>query len=66
MAAQVMPPATAWKQERWDIREVPRFWPPSPRPEFSPEELEYKREQRKLGDEYFQQEGLEVGQSTSH
>ncbi|KAK8122174.1 hypothetical protein PG984_010844 [Apiospora sp. TS-2023a] len=25
--AQVMPPVTAWEQERWDIREVPRFFP---------------------------------------
>ncbi|KAK8086179.1 hypothetical protein PG994_001153 [Apiospora phragmitis] len=29
--AQVMPPVTAWEQERWDIREVPRFYPPPPK-----------------------------------
>ncbi|KAM3499980.1 hypothetical protein MY10362_006806 [Beauveria mimosiformis] len=28
-AALVMPPATACVQERWDMRQVPRFWPPS-------------------------------------
>ncbi|KAL2802028.1 hypothetical protein BJX63DRAFT_416035 [Aspergillus granulosus] len=28
--ARVMPPATAWAQERWDIQRVPRFFPPSP------------------------------------
>ncbi|KAI1812915.1 hypothetical protein GGS20DRAFT_587017 [Poronia punctata] len=26
-AAKTMPPVTAWKQERWDIREIPRFEP---------------------------------------
>ncbi|WYZ39454.1 hypothetical protein EsH8_III_001368 [Colletotrichum jinshuiense] len=28
--AKVMPPAVAWEQERWDIREVLRFYPPEP------------------------------------
>ncbi|XWW97886.1 hypothetical protein V2A60_005882 [Cordyceps javanica] len=27
-AARLMPPATAWVQERWDIRDVPLFEPP--------------------------------------
>ncbi|WYZ36155.1 hypothetical protein EsH8_XI_000038 [Colletotrichum jinshuiense] len=41
--AQVMPPATSWAQERWDIQDVPR----PPEPEFDdPEELsEYDKEQ---------------------
>lgn len=34
--ANVMPPVTAWEQERWDIRKVPRFEPPE---ETDPEEL---------------------------
>ncbi|KAL2867618.1 uncharacterized protein BJX67DRAFT_380965 [Aspergillus lucknowensis] len=32
---KVMAPATEWNQERWDIQEVPRFYPPEP--EFDPE-----------------------------
>ncbi|KAK3393389.1 hypothetical protein B0H63DRAFT_406578 [Podospora didyma] len=38
--ARVMPPATAWEQERWDIRRVPRF--ESPEPELDPEKLQYE------------------------
>ncbi|KAF6794994.1 hypothetical protein CMUS01_15970, partial [Colletotrichum musicola] len=52
-AARVMPPATAWAQERWDIRGVPRFYPPEP--EFDPEEdPEYAREQQRLMKEYLE------------
>ncbi|KAL2872834.1 uncharacterized protein BJX67DRAFT_340528 [Aspergillus lucknowensis] len=61
--AQAMPPATAWKQERWDIRELPRFYPLEPEfdPELSPEELEYERERKRLLREYLQLHGFEVG-----
>ncbi|KAH6631491.1 hypothetical protein F5144DRAFT_620575 [Chaetomium tenue] len=46
---RVMPPATAWVQERWDVREVPRFFPPEP--EFDPEDPEYERElERRMGE----------------
>lgn len=34
VVAQVMPPATSWVQERWDIQDVPR----PPEPELDPEE----------------------------
>ena len=37
--AQVMPPATAWEQERWDISEMPRFYPSESDFEIDPEEL---------------------------
>lgn len=40
--ARVMPPATAWVQERWNMREVPRFFPPEP--EFDPEDPEHEAE----------------------
>ncbi|KAI0383312.1 hypothetical protein F5Y04DRAFT_32606 [Hypomontagnella monticulosa] len=36
--AEVMPPVTAWAQERWDIRPVPDFFPP-----YEPEDPEYER-----------------------
>ncbi|KAK4236855.1 hypothetical protein C8A03DRAFT_35238 [Achaetomium macrosporum] len=36
--AKVMPPATAWVQERWYIRDLPRFLPPEP--ETDPEDME--------------------------
>ncbi|KAK4153828.1 hypothetical protein C8A00DRAFT_33440 [Chaetomidium leptoderma] len=58
--AQVMPPATAWEQERWDIRAVPRFY--APEPELDPEELEYDQEQQRLREEYLQFHGFEVGE----
>ncbi|GJC90777.1 hypothetical protein ColLi_13615 [Colletotrichum liriopes] len=58
--AQVMPPATAWEQERWDIREVPRFYPPEP--ELDPKELEYEQEQQRRLEEYLQFHGFEVGE----
>ncbi|KAK2758516.1 hypothetical protein CKAH01_05564 [Colletotrichum kahawae] len=39
--AQVMPPATAWVKERWEIR----FMPPPPKPEYDSGELsEYQKE----------------------
>ncbi|KAK2028035.1 hypothetical protein LX32DRAFT_640424 [Colletotrichum zoysiae] len=38
--AQVMPPATAWVQERWEIR----FFPPPPEPEYDSELSEYQKE----------------------
>ncbi|KAM3510978.1 hypothetical protein MY11210_005377 [Beauveria gryllotalpidicola] len=47
-AALVMPPATAWVQERWDIRQVPRFWPPSSEEEGEGPEWEEELEQRRL------------------
>lgn len=56
----VMPPATAWDQERWDIREVPRFYPPEP--ELDPEEPEYEQEQRRRLEEYLQFHGFEVSE----
>ncbi|KAJ0302389.1 hypothetical protein Brms1b_012049 [Colletotrichum noveboracense] len=41
VVAQVMPPATAWVQERWEIR----FMPPPPKPEYDSGELpEYQKE----------------------
>ncbi|KAI1169594.1 hypothetical protein F4777DRAFT_584757 [Nemania sp. FL0916] len=51
--AQVMPPAAAWEQERWDIVEVPRFYPPEP--EWDPEiPIEVQKEERRLLEEYIQ------------
>ncbi|KAH8196445.1 hypothetical protein TruAng_009377 [Truncatella angustata] len=59
--AQVMPPATAWEQERWDIREVPRFYPREP--EWDPElPVEYQKEQKRLMEEYLQFHGFKVGE----
>lgn len=59
--AQVMPPATAWEQERWDIRELPRFYPAEP--EWDPElPVEYQKEQQRLKEEYLQFHGFEVGE----
>ena len=52
--AKVMPPVTAWVQERWDIREVPRFHPPR---EIDPEDIEYEKQmQEDLGEEYLSPE----------
>ncbi len=46
--AKVMPPVTAWVQERWDICDVPRFHAPW---EMDPEDVEYeKRRQEFLAD----------------
>lgn len=59
--AHVMPPATAWEQERWDIQEVPRFYPAEP--EWDPElPVEYQQEQQRLKEEYPQFHGFEVGE----
>ena len=54
--AQVMPPATTWEQERWDIRDVPFFDPFEDEydPELTPEQLEEEKEQRRLQKEYSQ------------
>ncbi|KAK4038075.1 hypothetical protein C8A01DRAFT_48252 [Parachaetomium inaequale] len=61
--ARVMPPATAWAQERWDIREVPRFYPPDP--EFdSEEDPEYEEEQERLKKEYLEFHGFEVDEGS--
>ncbi|KAF9873209.1 hypothetical protein CkaCkLH20_09372 [Colletotrichum karsti] len=60
--AQVMPPATAWEQERWDIRGVPRFFPPEP--DVDPEYPEYELEQRRALDEYLQMHGFKVGETS--
>lgn len=46
-----MPPVTAWEQERWDIREVPRFYPPQ---EWDPEELELEQTLKEYRDELLQ------------
>ncbi|KAH6856898.1 hypothetical protein B0I37DRAFT_318739 [Chaetomium sp. MPI-CAGE-AT-0009] len=58
--AKVMPPATAWVQERWNMRELPRF--DSPEPEFDPEDPEYEKELRKRRDEFFQ--AFEAGETS--
>jgi hypothetical protein len=61
--AQVMPPAAACEQERWDIREVPRFYPPEP--EGDPEDIAWEQEKKRLLEEpgYLQFHGFEpVGQ----
>ncbi|KAK3902811.1 hypothetical protein C8A05DRAFT_43833 [Staphylotrichum tortipilum] len=47
--ARVMPPAMAWYQKRWDIRPVPRFFPPQP--ERDPEELAHEEEQQERMEE---------------
>jgi hypothetical protein len=47
--ARVMPPATAWVQERWNIEEVPRVYPPEP----DIEDLEYETTLQRLRDEFF-------------
>ncbi|KAL3425259.1 hypothetical protein PVAG01_02050 [Phlyctema vagabunda] len=60
--AQVMPPVTAWEQERWDIRGVPRFYPPDP--ELDPEELAEEQEHQRLRDEYLQSHGFNVGEGS--
>ncbi|KAK3292138.1 uncharacterized protein B0H64DRAFT_419499 [Chaetomium fimeti] len=49
--AKVMPPATAWAQERWDMRGVPRVYPPEP--DINLEDPEYKIELRKMRDGFF-------------
>lgn len=49
--AKVMPPVTAWEQERWDIRQVPRFYPPE---EIDPEDVEYEQELQKFREELLQ------------
>lgn len=54
--ARVMPPATAWVQERWYIQDVPR----TPEPEDDPEELsEYDKEQERLTKLFFKARGLD-------
>ncbi|KAK8051639.1 hypothetical protein PG993_003024 [Apiospora rasikravindrae] len=55
--ARVMPPATAWVQERWDIQEIPRFLPPEP--EMSPEEAEEWERQKRLTRDFLRANGLE-------
>lgn len=53
--AQVMPPATSWIQERWDVQDVPR----PPEPDFDPEELsEYDREQERRTRLFLKERGL--------
>lgn len=65
-AAQVMPPATAWVQERWDIQDVPRFLPPEP--EIDPEAENYDRELPQRTEDYLRYHGFEVdeGSQESH
>lgn len=61
--ARVMPPATAWVQERWDIRDIPCYFPPEP--EFDPEEDPgYAREQKRLLEEYLRFHGFEPGEQS--
>ncbi|KAK3900068.1 hypothetical protein C8A05DRAFT_46018 [Staphylotrichum tortipilum] len=50
--AEVMPPATAWQQERWDIRKVPRCFPPNLEFESDSEERAYEEEQQRQVKEY--------------
>ncbi|EAQ88351.1 predicted protein [Chaetomium globosum CBS 148.51] len=57
---RVVPPATAWVQERWDVREVPRFFPPEP--EFDPEDPEYKRELGERMEEFLESRGFKGGE----
>ncbi|KAK1980458.1 hypothetical protein LZ30DRAFT_129041 [Colletotrichum cereale] len=58
---QVMPPATSWVQERWDIQDVPR----PPEPEFDSEELsEYDEEQERRMKLFFEARGLEKAESS--
>ncbi|KAK7956542.1 uncharacterized protein PG986_005764 [Apiospora aurea] len=54
--AQMMPPATAWVQERWDIPTVPRYYPPEP--EMSPEDAEEWEREKRLMREYLVANGL--------
>ncbi|KAI1772792.1 hypothetical protein F4818DRAFT_425625 [Hypoxylon cercidicola] len=51
--AEVMPPVTAWVQERWDIREVPHF-----DPHCSDEEPELEQQMREFREEYRQRNEL--------
>ena len=52
--AKVMPPVTAWVQERWDICDVPRFESPW---DMDPEDVEYERGlQEFLGEDYLSPE----------
>ncbi|KAH9900377.1 hypothetical protein F4778DRAFT_771242 [Xylariomycetidae sp. FL2044] len=54
--AEVMPPATSWVQERWDVQDVPQ----PPEPELDPEELsEYDKQQEILRQEFFKAHGIE-------
>ncbi|EJP64330.1 hypothetical protein CRV24_004617 [Beauveria bassiana] len=51
-AALVMPPATAWVQERWDIRQVPRFEASSSEEEGEGPEWEEELEDRRRLEEF--------------
>lgn len=58
--AQVMPPATSWVQERWDIQNVPR----PPKPKADSEELsEYDKEQERRMKLSFKAQGLETDEN---
>ncbi len=59
--AQVMPPATAWHQERWDIQEVPRFFPPEL---FDEEELAWEIEMKQSVEEWARALGLDRGEGS--
>jgi hypothetical protein len=62
--ALAMPPATAWEQERWDIREVPRSHPSEDEYdlELTPEQLEDEKERRRLQAQYRQLHPSEFGE----
>ncbi|KAL0938246.1 uncharacterized protein CTRU02_207977 [Colletotrichum truncatum] len=60
--AQIMPPATAWEQERWDINNVPRFFPPEP--DLDSEYPTYELEQQRGLEEYLQLHGFKVGEAS--
>ena len=60
--ARVMPPATAWVQERWDILRVPRYSPPEP--EFDPEDPEGEKEHRRLIAEFVEFHRPKVGKGS--
>ncbi|KAI0381430.1 hypothetical protein F5Y04DRAFT_255484 [Hypomontagnella monticulosa] len=49
--AEVMPPVTAWVQERWDIRMVPRYEPPV---EVDPEDLEFEQQLKEFCEDFRQ------------
>ncbi|KAK3896684.1 hypothetical protein C8A05DRAFT_48370 [Staphylotrichum tortipilum] len=60
--ARVMPPATAWQQERWDIQDVPRYIHPSGL-EMDPEEEEFERNLEEWRKEWREAHG-EVGENS--
>ncbi|KAK2054737.1 hypothetical protein LY76DRAFT_596676 [Colletotrichum caudatum] len=58
--AQVMPPATAWVQERWEIR----FMPPSPSPKYDSKLSEDQEEKVKNLKLFLEEHGLKRDESS--